>query len=448
MFETLPGFREFYPGDLAPRRFIFQKWRQAALCFGFSEYDPPLLEPLELLTAKSGEEIVGQLFNFTDKGGREVTLRPELTPSMARMAGAKAQSLKRPVRWFAIGENFRYEKPQKGRLRSHFQFNADVLGEPGPQADAEIIALLAHTLRSFGLGDDAFAIRLSDRTLWMDYLENLGLDEEGRGVVLGVIDKLERLEHADAVKKLAPHFSAEAAEDFLARVGELTSIRELDTLKKFFLADATGAAVRERFEARLEQWRELLGLLDALGVGACVRIDLGIVRGLAYYTGFVFEAFQTGGTARALAGGGRYDHLVEKLGGPQLAAVGFGMGDVTLLDLLEEKKLLPPLIDAADCFALIMGEAQREAALGDVMRLRGAGYVVQYPYRLTGFSKQLKQADQAGARVALIYGEDEVKAGMVKIRDLRARAEKTVPRTHLLEAVGRVIAEGLEPGAG
>ncbi len=439
MFETLPGFREFYPDDFAVRSFIFGQWRRTARAFGFSEYEAPLLEPLELITAKSGDEIVSQLFNFEDKGGRAVTLRPELTPSMARMVGARANSLKRPVRWFAIGENFRYEKPQKGRLRSHFQFNADLLGEPGPSAEAEVIALLGQTLQRFGLGPEDFVIRLSDRTLWIAYLEALGLEDGARLEVLGVIDKLERLEPEAAVKQLAPHFSEGAATDFLARVAELTSIRNLDTLEKFLTAHAGGDALAQR----LAQWRNLLGLLDSFGVGEVVRIDLGIVRGLAYYTGFVFEAFQTVGKGRALAGGGRYDHLVEKLGGPALPAVGFGMGDVTLRDLLDERKLLPPLLEVADVFVIAAGEAARRQALGDVMRLRAAGYRTLYALKPTGFSKQLKQADQAGARLALIYGDEELAAGTVKVRHLAARREVPFPRSRLLEAVAQVIEEGL-----
>ncbi|MGF1450343.1 MAG: histidine--tRNA ligase [Opitutales bacterium] len=439
MFETLPGFREFYPEDYAVRSFIFGQWRRLARAFGFSEYEPPVLEPLELITAKSGDEIVSQLFNFEDKGERAVTLRPELTPSMARMVGARANSLKRPVRWYAIGENFRYEKPQKGRLRSHFQLNADLLGEPGPAADAEVIALLVQTLQSFGLGAGDFAIRLSDRTLWMAYLESLGLEEAARVHVLGVIDKLERLEPEAVVKQLAPHFSEDAAADFLARVTELTSIRDLDTLERFFSAHASVEHVSQRLEA----WRRLLGLLDAFGVSELIRIDLGIVRGLAYYTGFVFEAFQTVGKGRALAGGGRYDHLVEKLGGPSLPAVGFGMGDVTLRDLLEEKKLLPPLLEVADVFVIAADEATRTAALRDVMLLRSAGYRTLYALKPTGFSKQLKQADQAGARLALIYGEEELQAGTVKVRHLAARRESAFPRARLLEAVAQVLEEGL-----
>src|SRR5690348_2358876 len=196
-FQTLPGFREFYPEDLARRNHIFRLWRQTAANFGFAEYDAPVLEPLELYTTKSGDEIEGQLFNFTDKGGRDVALRPEMTPTVCRLVGAKASALKRPIKWFSIAEFYRYERAQKGRLRAFFQFNADIFGEPGPEAEIELIALLVQCFRAFGLSEQDFQVRLSDRNLWFYYLEALGLDEPRTRAMLGAIDKFEKLgDHA------------------------------------------------------------------------------------------------------------------------------------------------------------------------------------------------------------------------------------------------------------
>lgn len=444
MFESLPGFRDFYPEECAQRNFLFRRWEQTARRFGFLQYDIPTLEPLELFTEKSGEEIVTQLFNFTDKGGREVALRPELTPSLARMVGAKASSLRRPIKWFNIAENFRYEKPQKGRLRSHYQFNGDVYGEPGPGADAEVMALCLACMQSCGLGPQDIVLRLSDRNLWLDYLACLGKAGADALAVLAVVDKMERMEPADVVKKLEPQFG-EAAGDFLAQIQMLTSLRSLEDLRRFLLERATDAAIRARLEERLAVWHELLGRLGAFGLMPFIRIDLGIVRGLAYYTGFVFEVFELDGggtTGRALAGGGRYDHLVKKLGYNDLPAVGFGMGDVTMTDLIRGKGLFPTVVHTPDLYTIIGGEAERAVALEDVASLRTHGYAVEYPLKEQAFGKQFKAADASGARVALVYGSEELAAGTVKIRDLKARTEQAYPRAQLLDAVRQLFEGG------
>ena len=257
--------------------------------FGFQEWDAPVLEPLELFTEKSGEEIVRQLFNFEDKGGRKVTLRPEMTPSLARLVGARAGSLRRPVKWFAIGENYRYEKQQKGRLRAFYQFNADVLGEAGPGADAEIVALAVEALRAFGLGPGEVRVRLSDRTLWFLFLESLGVPEGAAVAVLSVVDKLEHSSDAELAQAMAAALAGTACDAGRVLDGVLgfVALDSTVALEAFLAAGGAG----ERIRARLGQWRELLGTIEALGLGDFVGPDLRIVRGLAYYTGFVFEAF-------------------------------------------------------------------------------------------------------------------------------------------------------------
>jgi histidyl-tRNA synthetase len=425
MFQTLPGFREFYPEDCAIRNYIFGVWRQAALRFAFQEFDGPLLEPLELITAKSGDEIVSQLFNFEDKGGRAVTLRPELTPTLARLVGAKAGSIKRPVKWFGIAENFRYEKPQKGRLRSHYQLNADILGEASPAADAEVIALLISTLCAFGLGEKEFVLRLSDRDLWLLLLEQHGLTGDIATGALNVIDKMER-ESPESLLKMMQDKGVPGAEAVLTDAQKLVACTSLEAVEAFFADRGSDVASGARVSARLDQWREVLAHLDAMGLAGFIRVDLGIVRGLAYYTGFVFEAFQTVGKGRALAGGGRYDHLVEKLGGQPMPAVGFGMGDVTLRDLLEDCQLLPDPKPALDGYVVVGGgEAERRAALHDVAALRKLGFKIDHPLKQQGFGKQFKTAGASGARFALIYGEEEVAQGKLKLRDL-AKGEEVL----------------------
>jgi len=442
-FETLPGFREFYPDACARRNHVFGRWRYVARAFNFLEYDAPVLEPLELYIEKSGEEIVGQLFNFEDRGGRGVALRPEMTPSLARLIGAKANSLKRPIKWFNIGEHYRYERPQKGRLRAFYQFNVDIFGEPGPSADAELIALLAQSLQSFGLGRTDFKIRLSDRDLWLLILAAEGLDAAGSAEVLGIIDKLERTERAKTIEKLSSVFGRDAGA-FLTKIEEAICIRDFDALKVYIEKLPLEGDLTEQAHARLQDWSQLMDHLTASGVADFIRIDLGIVRGLAYYTGFVFEAFEASGEGRALAGGGRYDALVKKLGGPDMPAVGFAMGDVTLVDLLESKSLMPAYLQCPQFIAIIGGEAERRAALADAAQLRSLGYQVEYPLKNQGFGKQFKSANQSGARFALIYGSEELEKGVIKVRDLATGNESEIVRKYLLKQVGSLIESGLE----
>ena len=421
-FQTLPGFREFYPEDLARRNHHFRLWRQTANSFAFSEYDAPVLEPLELYKAKSGDEIEGQLFSFRDKGGREVALRPEMTPTVCRLIGARANALKRPIKWFSIGEFYRYERMQKGRGRCFFQFNADVFGEPGPEAEIELIALLVQCFCAFGLTEQDFYVRLSDRNLWFFYLEALGFDEPRARGILGAIDKYEKLGD-DAFKEFTASFGP--LDDALkGKILSFLAIKSLDGLEQAVAAISGG----EKLGTRLNDWKKLLAALDAMGLSQFVAVDLGVVRGLAYYTGFVFEAFDRKGELRALAGGGRYDDLVEKLGGPALPAVGFAIGDMTFGLLLEQRGLVPPFVQAADVYCVIGGEKERLAAFRDIHALRAAGFRVEYPLKEVGFGKQFKAAAESGAKLALIYGGDELAKGVVKIRDLTQRTEIDVPR--------------------
>jgi len=427
-FQSLPGFREFYPDALARRNHIFRLWRQTANAFGFAEYDAPVLEPLELYKAKSGDEIEAQLFSFTDKGGREVALRPEMTPTVCRLVGARANALKRPIKWFSIAEFYRYERAQKGRERAFFQFNADLFGEPGPEAEIELIALLIQCLASFGLTEQDFYVRLSDRNLWFYYLEALGLDDARIRGVLTAVDKFEKAGD-EAFKPYAEQFGPldPALKEKILAFLQIKTLADLETTLATVTAD--------KLAARLADWRKLLGGLDAMGLTRFVAVDLGVVRGLAYYTGFVFEAFDRKGELRAIAGGGRYNDLVKKLGGPDLPAVGFAIGDVTLGLLLEQRGAMPTFVQACDIYCVIGGEAERRAAFGDLHALRASGFKVDYPIREIAFGKQFKTASESGAKLALIYGADELAKGVVKIRDLSDRTETEVPRDQVLATV-------------
>ena len=319
--QALPGFRDFYPEELALRNAIFTTWRDVARRYGFQEYDGPPLEPLELYTGKSGEEIVQQLYAFEDKGGRKVALRPEMTPTLARMVGARAQALKKPIRWFSIPQLFRYERQQRGRLREHFQLNMDIIGEPGPAADAEIIAAAIDIARAFGLGPKDVRLRVSDRRIVTAQLAGRYqvTDGEMPGVLAG-LDKWDRNPaDADAIlRKVLP------AND--PRIGAILE----------FMSGLGEGATELRKSEQAEPLNECVARLDEMKLAEFVEVDFRIVRGLAYYTGIVFELFDAKSSLRAICGGGRYDDLIEQVAGIDLPCVGFGMGDVVLGELLKE----------------------------------------------------------------------------------------------------------------
>lgn len=433
-FQSLPGFREFYPDAFARRAHIFRMWRQANHAFGFQEYDAPILESLDLYKAKSGEEIESQLFSFTDKGGRDVALRPEMTPTVCRLVGSKANALKRPIKWFSIGEFYRYERAQKGRERAFFQLNCDIFGEPGPEAEIELIALLVQAIRSFGLNAADFYVRLSDRNLWFYYLEALGYTEAQIRGILSAVDKYEKIGDAAFIPYSEAHGALTPGQK--DKIIEFLGIKSLPALEKILAPTiAQNPAAGEKLTARLADWRKLLGGLDAMGIGEFIEVDFGVVRGLAYYTGFVFEAFDRKGELRAIAGGGRYNDLVGKLGYGDLPAVGFAIGDVTMGLLLEQRGVMPTYVQAADVYAVIGGETERAAAFAAINDLRAAGYRVEYPLKELAFGKQFKAAVESGAKLALIFGGDELARGVVKFRDLTDRSEHEVPREHVADAV-------------
>ena len=398
--ERLPGFRDFYPEPLPhtdvwscdARQYIFEKWRMTARRYGFREYDGPPLEPLDLFTTKSGEEIVGQLYNFKDKGDRDVSLRPEMTPTLARMVAAHERNYKKPIKWFAIPQLFRYERQQKGRLREHFQFNADLVGETDPAADAELIALLIDTLRSFGLTAEDFVIRLSSRNAWQDFFKHGGGDTAHEYNFFQIIDKLERTAPEESEKKLAAMGFSRAAVNAFIEQGEPTA-----------------------------ELKYILNNLAVRGLRDFVKIDYQVIRGLAYYTGVVFEAFDRKGEFRAIAGGGRYDNLVKLISGDKvnLPALGFGMGDVVLLELLKARGLLPKFDATTDVFVLVEDESLRPVSLKLVHDLRAAGYAVEYPLTPAKPDKQFKRAQDLKVAYTARMDSDSY----VRIRNLKTREE-------------------------
>jgi histidyl-tRNA synthetase len=425
-FARLPGFRDFPPEELALRSHIQEAWRRVSRRYGFEEYDGPPLEPLDLYVEKSGAEIVGQLYNFVDKGERAVALRPEMTPSLARILGDRSRGMSKPIRWFSMPQLFRYERQQRGRLREHFQWNVDIVGEDDVAADAEVLAVAIDGLRALGLGPDDFRARVSDRRLLREVLFAIGVEEERLSAAFGIIDKIERMQRDKARATLLKD----------AKLGSA----ETDALLS--LLDSPGIdTVRERFgdrvavAAELERVTQYVSTLDAMGLGEYVEFDLRIVRGLAYYTGIVFELFDAKGQLRAICGGGRYDRLLELVGGEPLPAVGFGMGDVVLGELLAERGLLPAYARTLDYFVVAVSAEQRAQALHIAHTLRDRGHAVSYAFRTEqGVSKQLRLAGKEGAKEVLIVGPDELARGRVVAKDMGTGTEREIALSELTEA--------------
>jgi histidyl-tRNA synthetase len=425
--QALPGFRDFLPDDCAARNYTFARWREVARRYGFVEWDGPVLEPTELYKKKSGDEILDQLFNFTDKGDREVALRPELTPSLARVIAAHEREFKKPLKWFSIGQFFRYEKQQRGRLREHFQLNCDIVGEVSPSADGELIAFCIDVLRSFGLTAADFVIRISSRTAWESFLhEKRGLQGYASGDLqhlLSVVDKMERQPDVKTNEQLARfHVTAVDVRQWIAEWNQ----------KIFEKNSVAGNTALALLHTTLHEYLLPRGLLDYIAV------DFGIVRGLAYYTDVVFEAFDRSGKLRALAGGGRYDGLVSQLsdGAIKIPAVGFAMGDVVLGELIKEKSAareqMQKAIETAgkiDIYIVIAKEERRADALAQIQKLRDRGYRVDYPLTATKVPKQFQTAEDLGATVVLLYGDEWPK---LKIKNLATREERLIAHEELL----------------
>ena len=407
MIQGLPGFRDFFPEDCARRNHVVATWREVSRRYGFVEFDGPALESTDLYRKKNeaGAEILEQLYSFTDRGGREVALRPEMTPTLARMVAAREKHYRKPMKWFCVSNFFRHERQQKGRLREFLQFNADILGESSPQADAEILALAIDLMRAFGFTAEHFVVRLSDRKAWMDFLESRGCDEAACRNALACADKLEREPEEKLNAKLAP-----------------TGLTVAD-LKAFIAAGSP------------EAFAPVLEALAARGLSGFVQPDLSIVRGLAYYTGVVFEIFDRSKNLRALAGGGRYDGLVKGLsdGAADLPAIGFGMGDVVLGHLIDEtpaaaEKLQAALAQTNDVFVVIADESRRAEALQIVQTCRELGLSTDFPLKSAKVGKQFQEAENLGATHAVVIGQEWPQ---IKLKHLATRAEQTLDHAAL-----------------
>ena len=404
--QPLPGFRDFLPADCAVRNYVFTTWREVARRYGFVEWDGPVLESTELYRKKSGDEIVGQLFHFVDKGEREVALRPELTPTLARVVAAHEREFKKPLKWFSIGQFFRYEKQQRGRLREHFQLNCDILGEASLAADVELIALAIDVLRGFGLTEHDFVVRISDRQFWTDFLRSHGVAEEKWQEILAAIDKSERESKEKTAEKLEK------------------------------LADPVFKTLEQGGES--DRLAQVKAGLAGRGLDKFIDLDVRIVRGLAYYTGIVFEVFDRAGKLRAIAGGGRYDNLVGQLsdGAASLPANGFAMGDVVLGELIRgtasARERMEKIIRSdhqIDIYVVIAKEERRGDTLQIVQQLRERGHRVDYPMVATKVPKQFQTAEQLGARFAVLFGDEWPN---VAVKDLVAGDQQLIEKDNLI----------------
>ena len=410
------GTRDFYPEDMRLRTWLFGHFREVARRMGFEEVDAPVVEHAELFTRKAGEEIVEQLYHFV-MHDRHLALRPEMTPSIARMVMARAGGMRMPLRWFTVTQNWRYERMTRGRKREHFQWNMDVWGEPGVGAEAELLAAIFALLARVGLGAGQVRVQVNNRALLEETLRAgvLRSRPDAFAPLCIVIDKLDKIGADAVVDQLCDaagvvQLTPAEARDVVALLGT----RSLD--------DAAAAAPRD--SAAIADLRRLFELLGAYGIAQYVDFDASVVRGLAYYTGIVFEAYDADRKLRAVCGGGRYDRLLETLGGPPLPAVGFGFGDVVIGELLADHALLPALPRGLDDVVCALGDEQRTAAIRVAERLRAQGHAVELVLADTRPKRVLADADKSGARFVWLLGPDEAARGVVKVRDLAAGTER------------------------
>jgi len=423
---ALPGFRDFYPEQLAIRNYLMSVWRDIARRYGFVEYDGPPLEPLELYTKKSGDEIVGQLYTFTDKGDREVALRPEMTPTLARMVAARANAMRKPIRWFSVPQLFRYERQQKGRLREHFQLNVDIIGEASIAADAELLAVAIDVMRAVGLTSRDVRARVSDRRLLTAALTSAGVKKNELPAVFAAIDKAGREPNDVTLGKIEKAVGDAEARRGVGRLIE--SSKDMDAIARDF-ADSPNVV------EEVARMREYMAFLDALGVGEWIDFDLSIVRGLAYYTGKVFELFDAKGEFRAICGGGRYDDLLSTIGGVDLPALGFGMGDVVLTEILRARNLLPTPELATEYWVASDDESMLPQVMTVAGRLRAKSRSAEYALKSQTLARQLKTASSAGVRNVVLLRRPDYDNGKVTVKTLADGSERSVALDAFLDSL-------------
>ncbi|NDF33145.1 MAG: histidine--tRNA ligase [Euryarchaeota archaeon] len=413
MTQGVRGTRDFYPDDMRLRNWLFERFHSAARSHGFEEYDAPVLESEELYTRKAGEEIVGQLYNFEDKGGRRVALRPEMTPSLARMVMARAGGLALPIKWYSIPQCWRYERTQRGRGREHYQWNVDIWGMNGVEADAELLSVLVQFFHSVGLKSEDLVIRISSRKVLEEVLGSLAIEGEIFAQTCVIVDKMDKLPE-DVIQAQLSDLGL--SYNSITTILSVLGITDLDSLSSALNSDS---------EALIEL-QSLFSLCESYGISDWVSFDASVVRGLAYYTGPVFEAHDRAGNLRAICGGGRYDKLIGTLGGNDLPATGFGFGDMVVMELLADKGLLPELSNGVDDVVFGMGTELRGAAMQVAAKLRSAGRTVDLVLEDKKMKWVFKHAERCDTTRLVMVMPDEWAEGKVRIKNLDSGEESTV----------------------
>lgn len=412
LIKSVKGTRDYYPENMAFRTWLYAAIRHVSESFGYQEFEAPFLERFELYAAKSGDEIVSeQAYVFEDRGGERIVLRPELTPSLARMVAARGRNLQPPIRWWSFGPFWRYERPQRGRSREFFQWNIDLLGIDSAQADAEIVAVLASFFENLNLDPDQVRIFINNRPLMESLLSRAGFPTAQNALIFRFIDRKDKMKD-------------QKWQDYGAKLGfDPTEIHTIDSILAKEDAWSESAELTAFFAA-----------CDALNVSKYLQFDPTVIRGLDYYTGTVFEARDVGASERAILGGGRYDNLVAEVGGESLPGVGFAMGDVVIRLVLENYALLPELqVNPSDILVIYFDENLRNETLSLAAKLRAAGINAEWypqPHRL---DRQFKYADRQGIPFALILGPDEAKNGSVALKNLITGEQDQINQNDLIE---------------
>ncbi len=423
------GTRDYYPELMAKLRWIFETWRDVSVQHGFVEYDGPIFENLELFQIKSGEEIASQLFHFEDRGGRALAIRPEITPTLARMIAQKANSLPRPVKWFSIPRLCRAERPQRGRLREFFQWNIDIIGSDSVLADAECMFVAIDFLRKVGLGADTIELKVNSRTIISSLLIDANISESRHEHIFAIMDKYEKLS-TQQFDEYAKEQGLSA--DELSAVKDILKLPDLDSVKTLVKS--------QQSRDELDKLNQLCEYLSAFGIEDYFAYRPSVVRGLAYYTGIVFEIFDRSAKLRAIAGGGRYNHLIKLFNGPDMPATGFGMGDVVLLELLEELEKVPDFSKQSCCkFFIIDADKQCfNIVLKIAADLRKQNISVSYSAKRQSLGKQLKSANQNGAQFAIIVGQETQTKNIITIKNLKTSQQQQIRLNDFLSKANEI----------
>ena len=417
--QSVKGTRDFYPPQMAVRNVIVDGWKAASIRNGFVEYDGPIFEYLQMYQVKSGEEIVEQLFNFEDRGGRHLAIRPEITPTLARMVNQQINALPRPIRWFSVPRLCRAERPQKGRLREFFQWNVDIIGVEDVLADAEIVYCSIDYLRSLGLTSADVKAKISSRRLLAALLKNIGIPQDKLETLYPILDKKSKIPAEAFVEMLQKEIDSAPTIQTIVKLMDIHSVDDIPSI----------VDLNDDAQAAMDELRQVFAYLDKMNVGDYCRFDMGIVRGLAYYTGMVFEVHDAVGELRAICGGGRYDNLLSDFGGPKVTATGMGMGDCVLEILLREKGLLADetlKVQALDYFIACAGPEFVDNAVALLARIRQAGFSCNYSYKTTALGKQMKQANSMNAAKCIIVGQELSQSNQFVVKDMKTGEQELV----------------------